>query len=110
VGQSVPGFEVEVATEDHRVRLVLRGELDLATETTLVDALDATRSNSREVAVDLRELDHIDSTGLRVLMLEAKRAAREERRFGVIVASSSIELLLERLGVDAAALPRLPAT
>jgi anti-sigma B factor antagonist len=61
------------------VRLVLHGEIDLATCGHLREALEAENNAGREVVVVLDQLDYLDSAGIGVL-LEACRVAREAGR------------------------------
>jgi len=62
-------FRCDVVQADDELRIVLTGELDLATSPALDRVLqDAEPSGGARVAVDLRRLTFMDSTGLRVLM------------------------------------------
>ena len=63
-------FDLTVAREAGATRLVLRGELDLATAPQLEHALAAAGDG---VLLDLRGLTFMDSTGVRVLLEAAER-------------------------------------
>src|SRR5215217_6776793 len=76
----VPGFRlrpvvtplsVEISHTGRGVVLALEGELDLAGAATLERELDGL--DEGPVVVDLRELAFIDSSGLRALVLAARR-------------------------------------
>ena len=56
---------------DDRVRMLVRGEIDLADERPLVDEVDEVMGSSDRVVVelDLAEVDFIDSSGVRALLL-----------------------------------------
>jgi anti-sigma B factor antagonist len=62
-------FSVRVlAQSDRHVRVVVVGELDLATAEKLDDALAAQMARHRHVLLDLSELTFMDSTGVTVLL------------------------------------------
>ena len=68
------GFSITVSDVDRQTVVLVRGELDLATapdlEAVVGDRMDA----GQEVVVDLRELEFMDSSGLRVLVAAHSRA------------------------------------
>lgn len=66
-----------------RLLVVVRGELDLATAPDLEETLMGAIEAGREVVLDLRELDFMDSSGVRVLVVAHTRA---QGRFGVVAA------------------------
>jgi anti-sigma B factor antagonist len=84
----------EVREEGGSARLILRGELDTASVPTankaLEDLLDAGRGR---VIVDLRELDFMDSTGVKFL-LDGRDSARGR---GVTIAIAYDEGMVERV-------------
>ncbi len=62
-------FRVEVQPERGRVRVVPHGELDLGTVPPLEARIEELRSSGvATVALDLRQLTFMDSTGLRLLL------------------------------------------
>ncbi len=74
-----PPLQVESYAEGDRARLVLTGELDIATVPRLQDALDrALAAGARQLVVDLRPLGFLDSSGLRQFIVLADRAREEE--------------------------------
>jgi anti-anti-sigma factor len=95
------GFSVSATERSGRVVVLVRGELDLATapelEKVVSDSLDA----GDEVAVDLRELEFMDSTGLRVLVSAHARAGGG-KRFVVVrpPAGGPIAKILAIAGVE----------
>jgi len=78
------GFEV---TSDRARGIVsVRGDLDLAHSGDLRLAILAVEENPPPIlVVDLREVVHIDSTGLRVILDASTRAEAEARRVVVVV-------------------------
>src|SRR4051794_30364968 len=77
-------LRVGVAREDARVRVTVAGELDLATVDQLRTALERAEADARELVIDLRGLEFLDSTGLGELMA-AQRRAREAGRHLVLL-------------------------
>jgi anti-anti-sigma factor len=61
-----------IAVEQARAYAVVRprGELDIAAREALARALEAARATGRPVIVDLRELEFMDSSCLRLLVPE----------------------------------------
>jgi anti-sigma B factor antagonist len=66
---AVPPFEIALSQEDGgRHRLVVSGELDVATVPDLRAAVRRSSREAREVLLDLREVSFIDSSGLSLLV------------------------------------------
>lgn len=94
-------FAVEVLRAEDAARVVLRGELDLATAPQLESILDALAAEPvPAVLVDLRELRFMDSTGLRLLIQADARARRDSRALTIIRAPGRIARLFALAGVD----------
>jgi anti-sigma B factor antagonist len=76
---------IDLAEGSEGPLIALRGELDIASAPDLARAIEAELDASeRPVTVDLRGLEFIDSSGLRVL-IAADASARERGRKLVIV-------------------------
>ncbi|HWX46378.1 MAG TPA: STAS domain-containing protein [Solirubrobacteraceae bacterium] len=70
-------LRISSAVEDGAVSLALEGELDLAGARQMEESLAAVeREDPSRLIVDLRRLEFIDSTGLR-LLLQADARAKE---------------------------------
>jgi anti-anti-sigma factor len=90
----VTEFSLEVVEVGGSVRLVLRGELDAATAPAANHALlDLLEGGSDRVVLDLRELDFMDSTGVKFL-IDGRDAARQR---GVELALAYDEGVVERV-------------
>ena len=90
-------FDLIAAPEQGRIRLTLRGELDLGSAGRLERAL---REHGGPVLLDLRELTFMDSTGVRVLLEASELAARDERALAVIPpAGGDARLTIEETGI-----------
>ncbi len=100
-----PSFDiVHVETEDS-LRLVLTGELDIATAPLLDAALEQAEARSPAlVLLDLAGVPFIDSSGLRSLIRAADRAAVDGGRLAITGAGPQVRRLFELSGARA----RLP--
>ena len=83
---------------DDRVRMLVSGEIDLADERPLIDEVDAVVGSSEHVVVelDLAQVDFIDSSGLRALLL--LRRAHGDRVF-LGARSAPVQRVLEIAGL-----------
>lgn len=72
------GLSISSVREGATVRVVLEGEMDLASAAAVEDGLRAAEESSpTRVVIDLSQLAFIDSTGLR-LLLQADARARQQ--------------------------------
>ena len=78
------GFSISVTEQGGRAVVAITGELDLATapdlEAVVLERLDAGQS----VVIDLRELQFMDSSGLRVLIAAHTRANEGAGEFAIV--------------------------
>jgi anti-sigma B factor antagonist len=65
---TVPDFDIEEKREAGVVRLVLSGELDVASAPLLQGRLDELRAEPADVRLDLSKLEFMDSTGVHLLI------------------------------------------
>jgi anti-anti-sigma factor len=100
-------LEVIEAPEDGRIRVYLRGELDLAGAPTVIARLRGLRERRETVLVDLDELAFIDARGLRALLSAADDAAGDGVAFTVTRGSLAVRRFLTLVGVDGQ-LPGMP--
>jgi anti-anti-sigma factor len=78
----------------------MEGELDLATVERFRSELEAIEQGRPPLlAIDLRTLQFMDSTGLGELTAAAQRARRQARRVVLITGSAPIDRLLALSGV-----------
>jgi anti-sigma B factor antagonist len=95
-------FSISTTEIDGRVHVTLRGELDLATAPELEQLLNERIDSSQEVIVDLRGLEFMDSSGIRVLVAAHARAGRGGTRVIVVrpPAGSAVAKIVEVSGLD----------
>jgi anti-anti-sigma factor len=94
---------LDVTTEQHsgQTRVVLVGELDIATTQELENELAAIEANSPGILVlDMRRVEFIDSTGLRALITADERARSQGRRLAVVQGPNAVERLLSVTQLD----------
>jgi anti-anti-sigma factor len=92
-----------VRTEDRAGASVVvpTGELDLATAPALEAALGRAfeRAGAGRVVLDLRELEFIDSSGLRTLLTARRHADETGSKFSLVAGHRGLERTLEIAGV-----------
>lgn len=93
-------LEVIEVRESERVRVCLRGELDLAGAPTVTECLRGLRERCEAVLLDLDELAFIDASGLRALLMAAEGAAGDGVSFTVTRGSRTVRRLLGLVGAD----------
>ncbi len=80
--------------------LTVRGELDLRTSPELEERLgNAFEAGAELVILDLRQIEFMDSTGLRVLLGAHQRAQESGRRFALVKGADQVERVLTLTGV-----------
>ena len=78
-------LSVEVRWEGDEATVTVAGELDLSTAAQVEQALlEAEEKRPERLALDLRGLSFMDSTGLRMVLEADGRARKENRRFEVV--------------------------
>ena len=95
------GFHAATAGTDDTIVLRLQGELDMATAPGLGRTLDtAISAGPATIALDLRELTFVDSTGIRVLITACRQAGKAGSRFVLRSPCRSVRKALVLTGVD----------
>jgi anti-anti-sigma factor len=96
------GLEVMEDASAERLRVTVRGCLDLRTAPDLCARLGRLQRRGRlDAVLDLSELDYCDSTGLRALILASREAEIERGRLLVIPpAGGAARRLFELVGAD----------
>ena len=93
-------FSVEVRNEGDAWVVGASGELDLRTSPELEERLDHVwQAGAELVILDLRQIEFMDSTGLRVLLAAHQRAHETGRRFALVRGADQVERVLTLTGV-----------
>lgn len=82
-----PTFEIEIGGGETRAHIAVRGEIDIKTAPELERALSEAAGDP--VTLDLSEVTFIDSTGLRVLVMERARIESEDGSLVLCAAGDS---------------------
>jgi anti-anti-sigma factor len=93
-------LELTELRETARVRVRLRGELDLATAGLVANRLRRLRERHAPVLLDLDELEFIDASGLRMVLTAAHDARDDGWAFAVTRGSPRVRRLFELLDLD----------
>jgi anti-anti-sigma factor len=95
-------LETEISKGKPRHALVtLAGELDTSNVAQLYEELaDLTREGVRHIAINLAELEFVDSTGLSALIAVHKRAEAEGGELILLSPNRDIRRLFEITGID----------
>jgi anti-sigma B factor antagonist len=89
-----PLLEIIEVREAGKVRVRLRGELDLAGAPTVSERLQVLRKRGEPVLLDLDELAFIDMSGLRVLLAAAEEASHDGWSFAVTRGSVQVRRVI----------------
>lgn len=97
-------MNTDFSIEEHRQGgasvLTVIGELDLRTSPELEQRLShAFDAGAELVILDLRGIEFMDSTGLRVLLTAHQRAHESGRRFALVRGADQVERVLTLTGV-----------
>lgn len=93
-------FSVDVREEGGATLLAVSGELDLRTSPELEEQLSRAFDGGAELVIlDLRQIEFMDSTGLRVLLSAHQRAHDTGRRFALVRGADQVERVLTLTGV-----------
>lgn len=90
---------VQQTSEGSRVRLALRGELDLSNAPTAEKGIEEAFASEMDVLIDLGPLEFIDSTGIALIV---RAMGREDARRLTFLPSKSetVRRLLNLTGLD----------
>lgn len=92
-----PPFSLHVSRIGSHDVVVVKGEVDLASAPELDEALG--KFKNREVFVDLRKTDFMDSAGLRVLLSNQARIDEHGGKLNLVLGEGPVMRLLELAGV-----------
>jgi anti-sigma B factor antagonist len=97
-GDAIPTeqLQIELRRDSDRAVMALRGELDLASAPALAQELEALQAADAPplVVLDVRDLEFIDSTGLRVILGAHTRAEENGHEFVLTHVQPQLQRLL----------------
>ncbi|MDQ2087706.1 STAS domain-containing protein [Herbivorax sp. ANBcel31] len=86
---------------DDCVKVSLSGEVDIYTSQELKDNLyRVVESNKKDLIIDCKELDYIDSTGLGIFVGALKKAKQHEKKITITNLKDNIKKLFIITGLD----------
>ena len=96
------GFSISVTEQGGRAVVTVAGELDLATAPDLEEVVLARVDSGQSVVLDLRGLQFMDSSGLRVLIAAHRRASEGVGEFAIVrpAPGGEVEKILGIAGVE----------
>lgn len=99
------GFYVEVKREHETAELIPAGEVDLATVGLLQRELETLiEAGFARIAIDLRRVEFLDSTGLHTLLRAHARAEQDGWQLAIIPGPPAVQRVFEITGL----IDRLP--
>jgi anti-anti-sigma factor len=97
----MPSLDVTTEQREDQLRVALAGELDIVNAPQLEGQLAAIEAGGVETLVlDLREVEFIDSTGLRALIAANERARSAGRRLVIVRGAKAVDRLLNLTQLD----------
>lgn len=92
-------FEIKEHREGQAIRVVIKGELDIANEPALRAHLEALKPHDGPLTIDLRNLTFIDSSGARLLVETDAFARKDGWGLTVIPGPPIVHRVLELTGL-----------
>ncbi len=94
-------FDLNTSDEPFGMRVVLSGEIDMSTVEAVESQLRASIDEADGVvAVDLREVNFLDSSGLRLILQLNRELPRPSRRLVVVQGPRRVARVFELTGVE----------
>jgi anti-sigma B factor antagonist len=94
-------FRVDVSSDGSTSVIAVSGELDLASSGALEEELARVAATGiRQIVIDLRDLEFMDSTGLSTLVKAHQRAQEAGQEFGLVRGPQQVQRLLSLTGVE----------
>ncbi len=93
-------FDARATSVGEWTVLRVLGELDLASAPEFRSALKRCSQTARNLAVDLRSCDFVDSVGLGLILGASRRCSHGGGSFAVLVEQGSVSRLLNQCRVD----------
>lgn len=98
-----PGAPLSIESQtlaDGKLQFALVGELDLATLSMLDEELDRVGVSGKQVVLDLRRLQFVDSSGLHALLRVDRRMQETGGSLTIVRGPRPVERLFKLTGLD----------
>ena len=109
VSNLAPPFGMRVERDGETTVVVLLGEFDLAAEARFAEGMAAVNGQPT-VLLDLRQLQFMDSTGIRMILELERKLSAEGASLGVYVAGGQVQRLFEIVGLNGPLVRQAPIT
>jgi anti-anti-sigma factor len=94
-------LNVDTESADGQARISLSGELDISSAARVEDELSSLQAQSPKMLVlDLRELEFMDSTGLRLIVRADEAARAGGTRFVIVRGPEAVQRVFQIVGLD----------
>ena len=94
-------LNVDIESANGRARIALSGELDISSASRMEDELSSLQAQSPKLLVlDLRELEFMDSTGLRLIVRADEAARAGGTRFVIVRGPEPVQRVFQIVGLD----------
>lgn len=94
-------LNVDTQSADGQARIALSGELDISSAARVEDELSSLQAQSPKVLVlDLRKLEFMDSTGLRLIVRADEAARTGGTRFVIVRGPEAVQRVFQIVGLD----------
>lgn len=92
------GVRLDVSVErlEQQTHLALRGELDLATVGVAEEAMEQVRNGTETLVFDLRNLQFLDSSGLRFILMAAE--SDQSRQVVIVRGPAQVDRVFDLTG------------
>ena len=94
-------LSLDIENGDRSVRIALKGELDISSASRVEEQLGTVQGEGPDLLVlDLRELEFMDSTGLRLIVRADEAARANGTRFVIVRGPEPVQRVFEIVGLD----------
>lgn len=94
-------LNLDIETTDGRAQIALSGELDISSASRVEDELTTLQAQSPSLLVlDLRKLEFMDSTGLRLIVRADEAARAGGTRFVIVRGPEAVQRVFQIVGLE----------
>lgn len=94
-------LDLHIDSDDGRALIALAGELDISSASRVEEELSSLQAQSPKLIVlDLRGLEFMDSTGLRLIVRADEAARAEGTRFVIVRGPEAVQRVFQIVGLE----------